>query len=182
MRLQTAALAAMVCLLASAPARAQVWALTFTNAAYSAWRRCRDEETRRLLLLQNVAFLPMFRRSGGATAIDTLEPIAPAGTGPGAVEELFAEMSRNRATAARKVLGYLERHPDPRPFADAARRLIFLKRTDSHDYKYSSAVLEDYALLAPSLRRRFLAASAFHLKGTGEPDNPLVERIRAALA
>ena len=48
---------------------------------------------------------------------------------------------------------------DAKPFIDAAQRLIFLKGTDSHDYKFSSAVLEDYLPSVPELRDRFLAAS-----------------------
>lgn len=76
---------------------------------------------------------------------------------------------------------WVEAHPDPQPFAEAARRLIFLKGTNSHDYKYSSAVFEDYHALAPSLRNRFLAASVFYLRGSGDPDNALVQRTRAAL-
>ena len=64
----------------------------------------------------------------------------------------------------------------------AARRLLFSKGTDSHDYKYSSAVMEDYAFIAPAWRDRFLAASVFWLKGSGGPDSPVVKRTRAALA
>jgi len=79
------------------------------------------------------------------------------------------------------ILTFL-RNTEPGPLADAARRLIFLKGTDSHDYKYSSAVLEDFAAIAPPWRDRFLAAAAFHLKGAGDPDNALVRRTRAALA
>jgi hypothetical protein len=79
------------------------------------------------------------------------------------------------------MLAYLKDSPDPRPLADAARRMIFLKGRDSHDYKFSSAVLEDYHHLAPPWRDRFLAASAFYLKGSGDKDNDLVKRTRAAL-
>ena len=65
------------------------------------------------------------------------------------------------------MLGYLKADPDPRPLMDAARRLVFLKGTDSHDYKFSSAVLEDYAHVSPAWRDRYLAASVFWLKGSG---------------
>jgi hypothetical protein len=75
----------------------------------------------------------------------------------------------------------LQQSSDPKPLADAARRLIFLKGHDSHDYKYSSAVLEDYSQISPRWRDRYLAASAFYLKGSGAPDNDLVKRTRAAL-
>jgi hypothetical protein len=60
--------------------------------------------------------------------------------------------------------------------------LIFLKGRDSHDYKFSSAVLEDYHHLGLPGRDRFLAASVFNLKGSGAPDNDLVKRARAALS
>jgi hypothetical protein len=73
------------------------------------------------------------------------------------------------------------------PFAakeliDAGRLLVFLKGTDSHDYKFSSAVMEDAMHVSPAWRNHFLAASVFWLKGSGSADSPLVKRTRAALA
>ncbi|HEY8548575.1 MAG TPA: hypothetical protein VIL35_01355 [Vicinamibacterales bacterium] len=158
-------------------------ATTCTNAIHYAWQRCHDADTRRLLLLQNAAFLTMFRgsrRSG--VDIDRLEPLRLRSEGPAAVEEIFGDVGRDHLAAARKILGWLQTHGDPAPLADAARRLIFLKGHDSHDYKYSSAVLEDYAAMSPPVRDRYLAAAAYYLKGTGDADNALVERIRNALA
>jgi len=76
---------------------------------------------------------------------------------------------------------YLKANPDPRPLTDAARRLVFRKGTDSHDYKFSSAVLEDCAHVSPAWRDRFLAASVFWLKGSGGADTNLVRRTREAL-
>ena len=60
-------------------------------------------------------------------------------------------------------------------------RLIFSRGTDSHDYKFSSAVLEDYGHTTGAWRDRFLAASIFWLKGSGGQETPLCRRIRAAL-
>jgi hypothetical protein len=148
-----------------------------------AWERCRDDGTRRLLLLQNAAFLPLFR--GGPVrevAIDTLEPLPPRSSGPAAIEEIFADVSRERPLAARKVLGFLAGGGDVRPLADAIRRLIFLKGTDSHDYKYSSAVLDDAPALAAPCRARMLAAGAFYFKGSASPDTTLAQRARNAIA
>ena len=157
-------------------------ATTFTNAVGYAWQRCRDDGTRRLLLLQNASFLPLFRGAPvRGVAIDTLEPLPPRSTGPAAIEEIFAEVSRERPVAARKVLGFLEGGGDVRPLADAIRRLIFLKGTDSHDYKYSSAVLDDAPALAASCRARMLAAGAFYFKGSASPDTTLAQRARSAL-
>ena len=136
-----------------------------------------------MLLLQNAAFLPLYRGNSKDKGlhIDTLEPVAFDKTGESAMEEIFADVSNDKLTAAKKILAYLEKQGDPKPLANAARRLIFLKGTDSHDYKFSSAVLEDYEFMAPRWRDRYLAASVFNLKGSGSKDNTLVQRTRAAL-
>ena len=84
-------------------------------------------------------------------------------------------------SAARKVLAYVKANPAPEEFIKAARRLVFLKGNNSHDYKFSSAVLEDYAHVSAAWRGRFLAASVFNLRGSGDKDNELVKRTRAAL-
>ncbi len=83
--------------------------------------------------------------------------------------------------AARKVRGYLNDGGDVRNLMNAARRLIFLKGSNAHDYKFSAAVLEDYFNVSPRWRDQFLATSAFFLRGSGDQDNSLVERTRAAL-
>jgi hypothetical protein len=175
-------------LLMRRPGIPSLHAVTTANAIRFAYETTADDETRRWLLLQNTSFVPMFRgeianrkEQLSDLRLDTLEPIAPKATGDGAVEEIFADLSKDKPTAARKVLGYLKANPDAAPLTDAARRLIFRKGTDSHDYKFSSAVLEDYAHVSPSWRNRFLAASVFWLKGSGDRDSALVERTRAAL-
>jgi hypothetical protein len=170
-------------LLMQAPGILSLHATTFTNAVHYSWRRCRDEETRKLLLLQNAAFMPLFRGNAQdkGIRIDELEPLALKEPGAGAMNEIFAEIGTDRLNASRKLLAWLKDNPDPKPFAQAARRMVFLKGRDSHDYKFSSAVLEDYEHLGAPWRGRFLAASAFYLRGSGETDNGLVQRTRAAL-
>ena len=170
-------------LLMQAPGILSLHATTFTNAIHYAWHRTHSDETRRLLLLQNAALLPLFRgdRKDSGLHIDALEPLTPDAKGNEAVAEIFADVSKNRLAAARKILGYLRDHPNPRPIAQAERQLIFLKGTNAHDYKFSAAVFEDYEHLASPLRDRTLAASAFYLKGSGDEDNDLVKRTRSAL-
>ncbi len=169
-------------LLMQAPGILSLHAMTFTNAMRYAWQRSQSDETRRLLLLQNAAFLPLFRsRQDTGLHIDTLEPLTPDAKGTEALAEIFADVSTDRLKAARKVLGWLKTAETAQPLAAAARRLIFLKGTNSHDYKFSAAVLEDYERLSPPWRDRLLAASMFYLKGSGDQDNDLVTRTRAAL-
>jgi len=175
-------------LLMRRPGIPSLHSVTTANALRYSFETSADDETRRWLLLQGAAFMPMFRgeiasrkENLSEEKIESLEPLVPKATGPQAVEEIFADLSKNKATAARKVLGYLKADPDPRPLTDAARRLIFRKGTDSHDYKFSSAVLEDYAHVSREWRDRYLAASVYWLKGSGDRDSRLVQRTQAAL-
>jgi hypothetical protein len=171
-------------LLMRQPGILSLHATTFSNASHYSFQHCHDDETRRLLLLQNAAFMPLFRGNSKDKGIhiDTLEPLATKSKGVEAVDEIFAEISNDKLAASRKILSWLKDNPDPKAFADAGRRMIFLKGRDSHDYKFSSAVMEDYKAMAPQWRDRYLAASAFFLRGSGDSDNDLVKRTRAALA
>jgi hypothetical protein len=168
------------------PSIVALHAVTATNALHFAYQTTGNDETKRLMLLQNAAFLPLFwqqvrKRGTGGHRIDQLDPIALEKTGSQALEEIFTEVSRDRMAAARKTLGYLQSHPDPTELIDAARLLVFLKGNDAHDYKFSSAVLEDYYNISAKWRNRYLAASMFILEGSAKPDNRLVRRTRAAL-
>jgi hypothetical protein len=163
-------------------------AATTSNALRYCYEASGDNETRLRLLLQNAAFLPMFRRGKlEGPKVDEFEPVAleaKEGEGGGesdALSEIFDHVGRDRMAAAGKALSYLKDHPDPKPLIDTARRLIFLKGTNSHDYKFSSAVLEDYQHVSGPLRARFLAASTFLLRGSRAADSDLPKRIRAAL-
>ncbi len=157
-------------------------AVTTTNAIRYLYERSRSDATKRLLLLQNASFLPFYRGGGSAARVDRLEPAALAVPDADAVREICAAMGRDNAGAASRLLAYLQRGADPKAFLDAANRLVFLKGNDSHDYKYSAAVLEDYGHLSPAWRDRYLAASVYWLNGSSGPDNTLVERARQALA
>ena len=161
--------------------------MTTTNALHYAYQASGDDLTRRMLMLQNAAFLTLFRDALGKTNETRIDQFEPAGTsetkeGRGAVEEIFAEAGHDKMAAARKALAYLQAGHDPESLIHAARRLVFLKGNDAHDYKFSSAVLEDYYNASPSYRERYLAASLLLLPNASEKDNDLVKRTRAALA
>jgi len=166
------------------PGIVSLHALTSSNALHFAYRTSADDETRRLLLLQTAAFLTLFRGDSDRLKAVRIEDVrADAGAkdeAPG-IEEIFAEINRDRMAAARKVLAYLKQNPEAGEFINAARRLVFLKGNNSHDYKFSSAVLEDYQNVSPAWRSRFLAASVFNLRGSGDKDNELVKRTRGAM-
>jgi hypothetical protein len=164
--------------------------VTTVNALHFAYQTSENDETRQLMLLQAAAFLPMFRgplESRGRVVndvfIDRLQPLALENNGPAGIEEIYADVSRDRVRAARKTLSLLRSEPPQtaRTLMAAGRRLIFTKGDNAHDYKFSSAALEDFYHVTPSWRTAFLATSMFNLRGAGDRDNDLVRRTRAAL-
>ena len=168
-------------LLMRQPGIVALHSMTTTNAMYYTFATSSDDRLRRRLLLQNAAFLPMFRDAMGGrgkvgdTRIDELAPAE------GSIENVLDKIGKDRAAAASTLLGQLDSGTPPEEFTDAARRLVFIKGNNSHDYKFSSAVLEDFRHLSPSWRNRFLAASTYQLRGNGARDNTLVQRAREAL-
>jgi hypothetical protein len=162
--------------------------VTSTNALHYGYQTSGNDETRCYLMLQNAAFLPMFREfmqkrgQVRTVKVDALQKEELMGDGPAAIEEIFASVPKDRDEAARKTLALAGTGKvTPEALMTAARRLIFLKGMDSHDYKFSSAALEDYYHVTPAWRGHFLATSMFNLKGAGDRDNDLVKRTRAAL-
>jgi hypothetical protein len=118
----------------------------------------------------------------GNVADVRITELEPADEKEPGVEQIFQTISSDRMKAARQTLTYSRSVQSPDDFMQQARVLVFLKGRDSHDYKFSSAVLEDYYHLSPAWRDRFLAASVFNLRGSGGNDNPVAERAKKALA
>lgn len=175
-------------LLMRQPAIVALHASTTTNALHYLYTAAADDRTRRLLLLQNLAFLPMFRQSMQGRGrvqdirIDQLEAAETTDAPAEQVEAIFADVDRDAASAARRTLAYAQENPTALDFVRKARELVALKSRTSHDFKYSSAVLEDYASVSPNWRPAHLASTAYMLLGTNRNDNPLVGRTYEALA
>ncbi len=161
-------------------------AVTTTNALRFAFVTTGDDQTRLLSMLQNAAFLTMFRTTMAGrgtiqdTLVDDLQPSPPDASGPEAVGEIFADLADAPASAAAKTLSYLNQAGGARDLIDAARVLIFLKGTNPHDYKFSSAVLEDYHSISEPWQNIYLASNLFKLCDSKRPDNKLVGRTRSA--
>jgi hypothetical protein len=162
-------------------------AVTTTNALRHAFEMSCDDETRRWLVLQNAAFLPLYREFMGQRGkikdnkLDALASVPLNTTGPEAVAEIFRDVGPKSADAAGKMLSYLGGNGEPAAVMNAARLLVFFKGNDAHDYKFSSAVGEDYFRISPPWRDRYLAASAFLLRGASAKDTPLAKRTHEAL-
>ncbi|MEM9656761.1 MAG: hypothetical protein AAF961_00235 [Planctomycetota bacterium] len=174
-------------LLMRQPAIVALHAVTTTNALYFAYQTSGDDLTRKMLLFQNAAFLPMFReamKGRGAVAAKHIDEIVPRPTearGPGSIDEIFAQLGEDADAASSKTLAYLADAQDAKPLMDAARLLVFAKGDNAHDYKFSSAALEDYYHVSPTFRPAYLAANMHMLRNSRLADNRLVARTRDAL-
>ena len=176
-------------LLVRQPGIVALHAVTTSNAMRFAFDTSGNDDTRRMLLLQNAAFLPLFRNamddrgSVGEFRLDQFQPAEVDTADQPLIDQILADISGRPMEAASKVMTYLgQEEGGAKKLIDAARLMVFLKGNDSHDYKFSSAVLEDYYHLSPGWRDRYLASSVFKLQGSGQADNDLVQRTRAALA
>lgn len=174
-------------LLMRQPGIVSLHSLTTANAMNFLWRNVGDETLRKRLLMQSCSFSTMFRDAAAgrgtlkSETIDTL-PDQPATGAAATLDQIFASVSKDRQQAAGEVLGYLAAGGSPEDFIAAARRMVFLKGRDAHDYKFSSAVLEDATHVSPPWRDRFLALSVFNLRGSGDRDSQVLARTREAFA
>jgi hypothetical protein len=168
---------------------------TSTNALHYSFKTAKNQETRKRLLLQNAAFIPYFRGAmagRGNVAETKINPLfgiteqgdvaAGATSGdPLTPSDIFAMVSKDKSQASQQMHTFLASGGTGEQLIQEARRLVFLKGTDSHDYKFSSAVLEDYYAVSPRFRDAFLATSAYLLPGSGDRNNDLVTRVREAI-
>jgi hypothetical protein len=173
-------------LMLRSPGIISLHAMTSSNALHYIFRVSGDDTTRRLALLQAVGWMPLYRnraRPPETLAIDALEPIRPEGSGEEAVGDIFATVNSSRADAARKTIGYLADGGSSDAIFAAARRMIFHKGTDSHDYKYGAAAWEEFLLASdPKWQAPLTAAIMSHLPGASTPESPLMKRAREAVA
>lgn len=174
-------------LLMRKPEIVSLHSVTTTNALFFAYQSAAQEETRQLMMLQNAAFLTLFRKSMGLNNANQIvltdlpqEDLAKSGKAP--LDEIFGELRQDPQSAARKTLGFLNNSGDAADLIDHARMLVFTKGRDAHDYKFSSAILEDYYHVSPQWRNLYLAGNIFKLRGSTENDNALVDRARSALS
>jgi hypothetical protein len=172
-------------LLMLSPGIIAIHATTATNALHYIYGASGDDTTRKLALLQAVAWQPLYRgraKPPAGLVIDALEPVKPDASGDEAVGEVFDAINADRQKAARKVVGYLSNGGSPEAVFAAARRMIFHKGRDSHDYKYGAAIWEECLLASdPKWHAPLVASAMFNLPGAKTPDSPLMIRARDAV-
>ncbi|MBL8890977.1 MAG: hypothetical protein JNL67_13430 [Planctomycetaceae bacterium] len=169
------------------PAIVPLHAVTSTNAMNYIFRRVRRSTTRGFVLLQNAAFLALFREEArrrgtlADRAVEQLEVSNAPTEADNLPQDVFVKLGPDPMSAARTAYNYLQHGHPIYPLIHQARELIFLKGNDSHDYKYSSAVLEDYFQIGPTWRDRYFASALFKMRHAGEATNGLIVKIQQAI-
>jgi hypothetical protein len=173
-------------LMMRSPGIVAIHATTAANSLHYIFGASGDDTTRKLALLQAVGWQPLYRgraKPPGGPAIDALEADKSDASRDDAVGEVFDLVSTSKAEAARKVVGYLNSGGSTDLVFDAARRLIFRKGKDSHDYKYGAAAWEECVLASdPKWQAPLAAAALFNFPGAKTPDSPLMIRAREAVS
>ena len=161
--------------------------VTSTNGLHYAYETCADPETRLLLLLQGVGWLGQFRdfMVTKPQGLGTQEIVSIATTksptGKDTVGEILELVGKDSKGAAQRAMGLAGNDQAVQSFRREAYRLILQKATDAHDFKYATAVFEDYGRVSPTFRPHQLATAVYHLKGKSMDDSPVMTRTREVL-
>jgi hypothetical protein len=136
------------------PGLLAVHATTVTNALYHVHRSSRNDEMRRIALLQAAAWITLFR-DRFVRSLDTSMK------GPG----LDAVLEEEEGESAEAL-------------AAAHRAHLFRSVDNPHQPKYAAAVLEDARLAHPRWRRALLRPALDYLAGSNTPQTDLCQRSR----
>ena len=173
-----------------------VHAVTSSNALHYAFRMSGRAETRLLILLQAVGWMGEFRNQMGSAGLKDVRitHLTPGEIAPSeetAARDILAAAGHKPKSAdhiasvageaAPKAFRYAQQYPEPRAYFREARRQIFLKSSEEHEYKYPAAIFEDYRLVDPQWRPHLLAASVYYVWRSGMPDSPIMLRAREAI-
>lgn len=159
-----------------------VHANTTADAMHYCYVASDTDASRRLLLLQAVAFMARFREltaprpSTSNRRIDAVEPLLAE-----SLDEIFETLGRSRYSAVRQALGWLEAGGSPMALASRLRWYATLKNRGTHDIKFTEAMLENYRRMRLPWRDRLLAASLMYANASRTPDDPVVLRAQSLL-
>ena len=157
-------------------------ACTTANAMHYCYLVADEDHSRRLQLLQAVAFMARFRsmveRDSRARdrRIDAIDPL-PADN----VDEIFRTLGQRRSDAVRQALGWLEAGGDAAALGARARWYATLKNRGTHDIKFTESMLENHRWLRLPWRDALLAASLMYANASDDRDDHVVVRAQALL-
>jgi len=179
-------------ILMRSPGILAIHAVTSANSLHYIFNASGDDQTRKLALLQAVGWQPLFRgrvnTSQGPSIDDLSEFKVEVPKSEEAVTDIFETINQGnknegRLKAAGKTFSFLEQGGSNELVFAAARRMIFHKGRDSHDYKFGAAAWEECELVGdPKWQAPLAAAMMFNLPGAKTDDSPLMIKAREAVS
>ena len=161
---------------------------TSVNAMYFGYKRTDDDHKRRMLLLQAMSFVTLFRDLLGdnqrQVLIDTYEPgdgIAYSGDDQEMYGQLFENISANRRQASGQLLYLLQQGADVADYKYLGRMYTLVNNAGYHDYKFTEAAFENSYAMSPEWQQRYLGASVFYMNGSADKANGFVNQARDLL-
>ncbi|WP_271271582.1 hypothetical protein [Aliamphritea hakodatensis] len=164
-----------------------VHANTSINAMHYGYKRADDDQTKRMLLLQAMSFVTLFRDLLGdrrkGMMIDNMEPLEtlPLENEQDTFAELFASISTDRRVASRQLLHILQQGGEANRYRALGRLYTMQQNAGYHDYKFTEAAFENSYAISPEWRHRYLAASVYYMNGSGDKLNTVVSEARELL-
>lgn len=172
-------------LMMHAPGIIPLHAVTACNALHFIYGAAGDPTTRKLALLQAAGWVPLYRQRMEQPPRVRIDQIGQEGAPAGAddvLARILDAIGSDRRRAADETVRHLRSGGDAGALFAAARRLIFLKGDDSHDYKFGAATIEEFERAADPAWKPALAASILsNVPAPGDADNPLMVRVREAV-
>ena len=155
-----------------------VHANTTVHAMHYAYRTAVNSHTRALQLLQCASFMPGFRellpKGQRNITIEKLQPLPLDNASNDPLDEIFADVSDNRMSATRKVLGYLQAGGNVENLTARARHYMVYNTTGVHDYKFIEALFENAVFVSPPLRARYLASGTLYYNGSNDRQSRVI--------
>ena len=166
-----------------------VHANTSVNALYYAFQHCSNMNSRQLLLLQALSYIPMYqallRKNVRSLSIEDLAEAMVNDDVNEAMAEIFDVISDNRLLAAGKVMQLMNRPASMQrslaSYRALARHYTLYHNTGYHDYKFTEAVFENAESISTPWKARYLSASVFYLNGAKDAPNKLIQQAQAIL-
>lgn len=156
--------------------------VTELNAFGYAWRRTTRDETKRLLLLQAAAWLPLwqaiFREQYGS--VDSTRSLAELGMEVDPEGLTIDQVLRQREPSdVRAFLDCRETHPSA--YVTALQQQLFRSAQQDHQYKYLAAITEEASLVRSEWASRILAPAITYLPASDEEESEVSRRAAHAI-
>jgi hypothetical protein len=155
---------------------------TMVDALRHLYSVSRDEISRRRIMLQAASLVANIRahssRARRKTRIEDYEAADPVVN----LQEVFVSMGDSRIEAVSGALSFLDDGGDAEALIGTIRYYTLDRASNSHDFKYSEAVIKNYRYMRGPWKNRYLATAMLSVNGPHNRHNRIVNEGRELLS